>query len=240
MGKYAKWIGGGFGWALFGPIGALIGFALGSLIDSTKVYVGSTAQQKTTRGDFIMSLLVLVAAVMKSDGKVVKSELDYVKQYLLRSFGPEAASDAVLMLRDMLQQDIPLIDVCVQIRDHLNYSSRLQLLHLLYGIAHADGIVDQRELRTIEQIAHHLGISSIDNTSIKAMFIDETDSLYKILEVEEHASDDEIKKAYRRMAMKYHPDKVSHLGEDVRKTAEEKFKKINEAYEKIKKKRSIV
>ena len=60
------------------------------------------------------------------------------------------------------------------------------------------------------------------------------DDCYKILEVSPDASDDEVKKAYRVAAMKHHPDKVSHLGEDVRKKAEEKFAKVNEAYDKIK------
>ncbi len=71
------------------------------------------------------------------------------------------------------------------------------------------------------------------------MFVPETDSSYKILEIERTASNDEVKKAYRKMAMKYHPDKVSHLGEDYRKSADEKFKKVNEAYEKIKKERNM-
>ena len=83
------------------------------------------------------------------------------------------------------------------------------------------------------------GLLSSDFLSIKNMFIPETDSVYKILEVDPSATDDEVKKAYRRMAMKYHPDKVSHLGEDFRKIADEKFKKVNEAYEKIKKERNI-
>jgi DnaJ like chaperone protein len=72
------------------------------------------------------------------------------------------------------------------------------------------------------------------------MFIPETNSAYKILEVDPSVTNDELKKAYRKMAMKYHPDKVSHLGEDFRKTADEKFKKVNEAYEKIKKERNII
>jgi DnaJ like chaperone protein len=71
------------------------------------------------------------------------------------------------------------------------------------------------------------------------MFVPETDSSYKILEIEPAATDEEVKKAYRRMAMKYHPDKVSHLGDEFRKTADEKFKSVNEAYEKIKKERNM-
>ena len=86
----------------------------------------------------------------------------------------------------------------------------------------------------------YLGVASTDFLSIKNMFIPETDSSYKILEIDPSSSNDEVKKAYRKMAMKYHPDKVSHLGDDFRKTADEKFTKVNEAYDKIKKERNMV
>jgi DnaJ like chaperone protein len=177
---------------------------------------------------------------MKVDGKVVKSELDYVKQFFVRQFGHESAKEALVMLRDLLKQDIPLRDVCLQISRNMDYSSRLQLLHLLFGVAGADHSFHQSEISLIESISGYLGISSGDFLSIRNMFIPETDSAYKILEADPSATNDELKKAYRKMAVKYHPDKVSHLGEDFRKTADEKFKKVNEAYEKIKKERNII
>jgi len=144
------------------------------------------------------------------------------------------------MLRDLLKQEIPLRDVCAQISRNMDYSSRLQLLHLLFGVAGADQKFHPSEISLIESISNYLGISSGDFLSIRNMFIPETDSAYKILEVDPSVSNDDLKKAYRKMAMKYHPDKVSHLGEDFRKTADEKFKKVNEAYEKIKKERNII
>jgi DnaJ like chaperone protein len=122
----------------------------------------------------------------------------------------------------------------------MDYSSRLQLLHLLFNIAVADGMVNAAEIDAIEKMAGYLGIASSDYMSIRNMFVPETDSAYKILEIEPSATDDEVKKAYRRMAMKYHPDKVGHLGEEFRKSADEKFKKVNEAYEKIKKERNMI
>jgi DnaJ like chaperone protein len=187
-----------------------------------------------------MSLLVLVAAVMKADGKVVKSELDYVKQFFVRQFGQESAKEALLILKDIIKQDIPVRDICVQISRNMDYSSRLQLVHLLFNVSLADGRIHTSEIELLGKISSAMGIRSTDFLSIKNMFIPETDSSYKILEIEPTSSNDEIKKAYRRMAMKYHPDKVSHLGDDFRKTADEKFKKVNEAYEKIKKERNIV
>jgi len=242
MGNFGKFIGGGLGWVMGGPIGSLLGFLVGSMVDGSTDQTSdyTSIEQHTTPGAFGVSLLVLIAAVMKADGKVVKSELEYVKQFFIRQFGRERSREALLMLKDFLKQDIPVRDVCLQIGKNMDYSSRLQLLHLLFNLSIADGRMHSAEIEILERIYGYLGVASSDYLSIKNMFIPETDSSYKILEIEPSASNDELKKAYRRMAMKYHPDKVSHLGDDFRKSADEKFKKVNEAYEKIKKERNII
>ena len=238
MAKYGKWIAGGLGWAFLGPIGGVLGYLVGSAFDTVKIETGNTAGQ-TRQGDFVMSLLVLVAAVMKADGKVLRSELDYVKNYLVRSFGPVRASEAVAMLKDILAQNIQIEQVCNQIRANLDYSSRLQLMHFLFGIAQADGSISSPEQNIIDKISYYLGIQSGDYSSIKSMFVKDTDSSYKILGLDKSATDDEVKKAYRKMAVKYHPDKVSYLGEDVQKAAKEKFQKVSEAFDQIKKERGF-
>lgn len=244
MGKFGKWIGGGLGFALGGPIGGLLGFFIGSFVDSsTSVTWQQTNRRsvyRTTPGDFGVSLIVLIAAVMKADGKVLKSELDYVKRFFISQFGPETTHEALQLLRDMLKKDIPLRDVCTQIRNNMDYASRLQLIHILYNISAADNRFEPAEIKVIKSIADNLGISDSDYESIRNMFIPATDAAYRVLEVERTATDEELKAAYRRMALKYHPDKVSHLGEDFRKPAEEKFKAVNEAWEKIRKERNIV
>jgi len=239
MGKFSKWIAGGLGWAFFGPIGGLLGFALGSMMDNQAQQAIPGQQKQTTTGAYAMSLLVLVAAVMRADGKVVRAELDYVKQYFVKAFGHNAASEGIRMLGDLLKQEIPVRDVSLQIKQNLDYASRLQLLHFLFGISGADGMVHPDEIKAIEQIALYLGLSQNDINSIKYMFVPKTDSAYKILGVDRKANVEDLKKAYRKMANKYHPDKVSHLGEDFRIAAKEKFQKVNEAYSQIKKERKI-
>jgi len=240
MSKFGKWLGGGLGWAFGGPIGAIIGFAIGSVLDDTKIVTNTAGLlPQTEQGDFTSSLLVLCAAVMRADGNVLKVEIDYVKEFFVRHFGVEHTRQQMLVLREILKQPIPLQEVCLQIKQYMDYNSRVQLLHILFGIAASDGNVESRELETISTIGSLLGISAGDFNSIKAMFIKNTDSDYQILEITNSVSDDEIKKAYRKMAIKFHPDKVAHLGEDYRKDAEEKFKKVQEAYENIKKQRGI-
>ena len=246
MAKFGKWIGGGLGWAFGGgPIGALIGFAIGSAIDNATEGGKEYTSHKTRRAystkadDFSVSLLVLVAAVMKADGKILKSELDYVRKFFLKQFGSERTQQHLLTLREILKKDIPIQDVCLQIKTYTMHPARLQLLHLLFGVAAVDGEVHSTELRIISQIASALGISQKDYNSIKAMFLKEVNGDYKILEITKNATVEEIKKAYRKMAVKYHPDKVTHMGEEFQKSAKEKFQKVQEAYENIKKNRGF-
>jgi len=244
MVKIGKWIGGGLGFTLGGPLGALAGFVLGSVFDEAETILQKPEEItgnkiQITQGDYMFSLLVLVTAVLKADGRILRSELDYVKEFLKQNFGTEGAKQALVILRDLTQQNIPVTDVCIQIRKYVDHSSRLQLVHFLFGIANADGVLHPEELKLIRHISATLGISEADYNSIEAMFVPKTDWAYHILEIQQEATNEDIKKAYRKMALKYHPDKVSYLGEDVQKAANEKFQKLNEAYQAICKERGI-
>lgn len=242
--KFGKWLGSGLGWAFGGPLGAVLGFTLGSMFDASDVKddgqnrIGGTSSHSGI-ADFNVSLLVLSAAVMKSDGKTLKSELDFVKAFLTKQFGAKHAQEQILLLKEILKQEIPLHDVCAQIKQFMPHAQRLQIVHYLFGISNADGEVHELEMQTIHIIANYLGVRTADFESLKAMYFKDVTSDYKILEIEHSASDDEVKKAYRKMAIKFHPDKVASLGEEVQKAATEKFKKVQQAYENIKKKRGF-
>jgi DnaJ like chaperone protein len=240
---FGKWIGGTLGWTLGGPIGALAGFVLGTLFDISEKTDGNAkaypAGMRTTPNDYLFSLLVLVSAVLKADGKIMKSELNYVKEFFKVNFGVEGAQNALKVLQDLTKQNIPVTDVCQQIKNYMDYPGRLQLIHFLFGIAASDGEIHPDELKLIRQISENLGITTADYTSIEAMMIPKTDWAYDVLEISSAASNEEVKKAYRKMAVKYHPDKVSYLGEEVQQAANEKFKKVNEAYNLISTERGI-
>lgn len=251
MGNFTKWLGAGLGFTLGGPIGAAIGFAIGSFVDgfSEKDLVleqGEYQQKTRTRkqvntqsGDFEISLLVLASIVIKADGKIDQKELDFVRSQFLSMYGKERANNAFKLFKGIVKKEISARQVCMQIREHMSHASRLQLLHFLFGIAKADGFVTEIEVEEIKKIAGYLYINNRDYTSIKAMFYNESDNAYKILEITKSATDDEVKKAYRKMVKKYHPDKLQDLGEEHLKGAQQKFQSVQEAYDRIKKERGL-
>jgi DnaJ like chaperone protein len=247
-----KFFGAVIGWFLGRLDGAIAGFLLGAIFDefvnsrqgNAKSDGNSTIESilEQYTGDFNFILVSLTAAVMRSDGKTTRSELEYVKDFFVRQFGVEKAKQDLLMLREALKQDIPLDRICASARGKMNYHSRLQLMHYLFGIAYADGSFSGAEQMVLLRIGTYLEINPVDYKTVGAMFGGSTIShsrAYEILGIESNATEEEIKKAYRQMALKYHPDRVTHLGEDVRKAAEEKFKKIQEAYETVKKEKGF-
>ena len=237
-----KWIAGALGWAMFGPIGGILGYYFVSrierLIESAGVYGEEQSWNQGQRNSFLMSLLVLSAAVIKADGKTTSQELATLRTFFSRNFGPQAGNEAEEIVKEILTKDINLYEVCCQIRSCMDYSQRLQLYHYLVSLGSCDGLV-QGEIDALEVIASYIGLSKAEADSIFAQFRPSNDSNYRILEIDPSASDDDVKKAYRKMAVKYHPDKVATLGEDVQKAAEEKFKAMNQAYEAICKERGI-
>ncbi|MES2568365.1 MAG: TerB family tellurite resistance protein [Bacteroidota bacterium] len=248
-----KFIGAIIGYFFLGRsfFGAFIGFIVGSFIDnfaSVKVKGGNTDdvfsyyQQRASRnqGDFATMLIALSAAVMRADGKVLKVELDYIKTFFAQQFGPQFSSAHLQTLKHFVNGgEIPLEQICGDIKMRTQVEVRIQLLHYLFGIAKADGHVSDIEINLIDRISNLMGVPHSDFESLKNMFYRDSNSDYKILGIEVTATDDEVKKAYRQMAIRYHPDKVAAMGDEYQKGAQEKFQKIQEAYENIKKQRGM-
>ncbi len=232
--------------------GAFLGYFIGSSFDkfSTKninfsssgsnySYDANYYSQRLSQNDFATALLILSAAVMKADGKILKSELDYVKQFFKQQFSSHLSSKYISDFKDILKKDFVLSDVCSTINGSMPIRQRSLLIQYLFGIAQADGLVSDSEMKVIQRISSYFRISSIEFEQIKSLFYKDVSSYYKVLGIDESASNDEVKKAYRKMAIRHHPDKFSQLGEEQQKAAKNKFQKIQEAYEHIKKERSI-
>lgn len=280
-----KWIGGFLGWMTTGSIlGALAGYAIGSLLDDAFTGSDNNTQRETynnngsydegERNSFLFSMLVLMAYIIRADGKVMHSEMEVVRNFLRQNFGAEAEREGEAIILKIFEEQKrqgtaafreTIRKACIEIRMNMEYSIRLQLLDFLVLIAQADGRVTNDELAALREVGQAMGLSANDIESLLAMGSynnrrrygggnrqnsygssgggyqsqDELANAYKVLGISPTASDDEVKKAYRQMALKHHPDKVSTLGEDVKKAAEKKFQEINNAKDIIYKSRGL-
>lgn len=251
-----KWILGIGGLIMTRKIGVgILGFIIGSLVDGYQSSTSTTTRsrsrtggqdpfeyyrQQSSRYDIQTMLMALSAAVMNADGKVLKAELDYVKSFFSQQFGPRFTGEHLQILKHFLDtKQVPLQQICSDIKSRMPYEVRVQLIHYLFGIAKADGDVSQVEMSEIQRISTMLGVSGVEFESVKNMFYRNVDSDYKILGIESAATDEEVKKAYRKMAISFHPDKVVAMGVEYQKGAKEKFQQIQDAYEAIKKRRGF-
>lgn len=254
-----KWIGGILGFMTMGPLGALAGFALGSLLDintvsSNNTYGGAQTEEDCymgQRNSFLFSMLVMASYIIRADGRIMHSEMEYVRRFLRTNFGEAAVSqgeDILLKLfeqRKQMDKQNPMafkttIYECgAQIAANLTYEQRLQLLDFLINIAKSDGNVCREEIEALKEVAQSMGLSIKEVESMLNLNGGSLEEAYKVLEVEPSASNDEVRAAYRRLALKHHPDRVATLGEDVKKAAEEKFQQINNAKERIYKARGM-
>ena len=262
-----KWIGGFLCFINGGPLGAIAGFVLGWLFDAsvgdgTPLDYNNNEYNETAdgfasrrayegqRNTFLFSLLVLSAYIIRADGRVMHSEMEVVRRFLRQNFGEQAVAQGEQILlrifdqqkqmganafRDTIRQS------CQQIAANMDYSQRLMLVNYLVLIAQADGTVANEEMQALREIAYHLGLSAAD---IDSMFNlrnggNDLEAAYKVLGISPDATNDEVKAAFRKLALQHHPDRVASLGDDVRKAAEKKFKEINDAKERIYKARGL-
>ena len=241
-----KWIAAIIGYSIFRFPGAIIGFLLGSLFEGSSSSNGSRrsiftqSKQGVSPAEFELNLLSLASLVIKADGIVNQKELDFVRQYFVQAYGKEQANATFKVFNEEIKKkQLSAQKIAAFLRNRMRYESRLQIIHFLFSVAKADGQISDPEVREINNITGFLGINHRDFESIKAMFFSNPDSAYKILEIEKTANSDQIKKAYRTMVKKYHPDKLQHMDEVYRNGAEEKFRKVQEAYEQIQKERGF-
>ncbi len=229
-----KWIGAAAGWFFGGPIGGIIGYYVGKNIFTSKV---------DDKKAFEISLLILSSVVIKADGKVLNSELDYVKKFFTNTFGAKKSNEYFRMFNSLNKEDLnsKIRQVCLQLNTHVNHASRLEIIHFLFGVSAADNEIHAEEVVQIKRIATYINVNPYDFESIKSMFLkggaNNSEKWYTILEITKDATDKEVKKAYRKMAIKYHPDKLQGVSEDIKRLAEDKFLKVKEAYEQIMKTR---
>ena len=189
-----KWLGAAAGWFFGGPIGGIIGYYVGKNFFSEKI---------DSKKAFEISLLILSSVVIKADGKVLKSELEYVKKFFTKTFGAKKSNEYFRMFNSLNKQDLnsKIRQVCMQLNSHIQHSSRLEIIHFLFGVAASDNEIHPKEVETIKKIATYMNINPYDFESIKSMIVangsSNSEKWYKILGLTKNATDADVKKAYR-------------------------------------------
>ena len=233
--SFIRWIGAAIGYAIGEYNGAVLGFLIGWGVDklievASRSESSAASAASATIPDILRDVATLATALMKADGKITKGELAFARAFFRESFDEDGEREAVAIIRNLMNKDINVRYVCARVCEYMNMETRVRVLYFLFELAKADGNVSLKEVSFLELVAGLLGIDDDTFLSIKKTFYKEINLAYKALGVSPSATNEEIKKAYRRAALKYHPDRGG---------TEEKIKAINAAYESIKKERNL-
>lgn len=241
--------------SIAGPLGTLFGGFLGHLFDRAveerraagafSPGFGFTADPfSQAQVNFLTCLIGLAVAVANTEGRVRQSQIDAMKAFFREHlpYGP-ADQELIQRLIDGMYLERDRIDVaalCAYYRGTTSPEARLLLLRLLLQIAEADREgVSRAEEEMIRRIAALLGIPDPFYRQARAERARGAGRAYEILGIRPSASAEEVKAAYRKLAMENHPDRVASLGPELVKVAEEKFKAIQEAYDEVRREKGF-
>lgn len=245
--------------ALINFLGALLFSGLAGILLFIALFWGVTywiqkqvssyeSSQTESHNRFVWLLIHILINIAKIDGNVTKEEISTIQQFF--QYNLRYSQTQMMWVKDLIKEAISsaitLDGLLQEFRNTFAYEPRLILLELIYQVLYTKPIVPDNELEIARNIARFLEISSYDQRTIEAKYMyrsrqaaeasrDSAGQYYAVLGLEPGADMEAIKKAYRNLSMTYHPDKVSHLGEEFRNVAEEKMKEINAAYDYFKK-----
>lgn len=248
--SYIKWVFMVIGAIKFKWLGAFLGFFTGLYIENiltngVKHYFNSGNDENAytrsiTFTSYQNNLLILIAAILRSNQVITKAQSFYILKYFFRQFGERNGKALYQKLKETIRLDLDLQTATVFMASTTNRDGKIQIITFLFGIAFIDNILLPNEKTVLENIARAIGLTQNDFESIisqakqRKTFVSTTkyvsvSSHYNVLGIKENSSNDEIKKAYRKLVLEYHPDRTKLDP----KIAAQKFQEVQEAYDKI-------
>lgn len=239
--------------------GALLGYWLGSMVDmllSHYFFKPKAAEQSRTYGSYtsysrqnasLRALMATFAHVIHADGRIMHSEMEYVRRFLRTNYGEDYALAGEQTLLELFREKknmtenawlLTLAESCALLRMQMSPTQRMQLIQVLVQIAAADGTISEAELQSIRTLAVNMGLNAdvVDAYTKRRPTV--TDD-YRTLGISPTATDEEVRQAYRKLALQHHPDRVANQGEAAKAKAERTFRQITEAKERIFKARGL-
>ncbi|MDH3998525.1 MAG: TerB family tellurite resistance protein [Desulfuromonadales bacterium] len=244
MSWFGKLMGGSVGFMFGGPIGALVGVSLGHALIDDKVRAGYAERGNLTNQEqrqtvFFTVTFALLAKMAKADGRVCESEIAAVRCFMQDKLRLNSALQqfATTVFNEAKENNTPFEEYARQFGEvfQADPQIRMMLYEMLFTVALADDVLHPAEDAMLRAAPGLLGLSGKSYETVRRQFVSDLSHHYAMLGLEDGASQTEVKKAYRKLANEYHPDKVIAKGlpEDFVEFAEGKFREINEAYEAI-------
>ncbi len=231
-------------------------------------YLGNEMRLFFYIGDLGISIVKLFLVVLKAKGSLTDRDLDVLENYFSKEYKPEVGKEVREFVRKNFRKRYNLKIICREMTEVLSGKERVQLITQLFRFCNYTGGITKNQKKIIKTIAKELKISETYYAKIEDKFFQhqkkqekkeqanrqksyknyrrtQTSRTYSLsfayneLGVHSTISNSDLKKVYRSLAMKYHPDRWAHKGNSERQKAKEKFQRINNAYSLIKKSRNM-
>ena len=239
MSIWGKIIGGTTGFALGGPLGAIIGMMIGGSFDRSARKFSSSNQisQQQKQNVFALCIIVLSAKIAKADGQVTKEEIYTFKEKF--NIQSEEMSEVSKIFNEAKKSSFGFKNIANQVGNLFSDNKVLleQLLNNLFYIAEADGLTSINELEVLRSISQSFHFNETDFQRIFHSRLNNKESdPYKILGVTREDSDNNIRKKWIELSKEHHPDYLIAKGmpKEFIKEANKELSSINLAYDKIK------
>lgn len=259
MSWFGKVIGGSLGMMIFGPLGAILGAAIGHQFDEkenkeevygkTDYFSGELNQGEKAQMMFFVTTFTILGKMAYADGKFSSQEISSFNKILNETFNISGKqADLAYKIFIEAQSEQYQYEEILEQFNRLFYNDeemRLLILELMIKLAMADNIFHKLEQDLLNKARQTFRITDIDYDNLLKKYMSfsvSEEKHYAVLGCKKTDSIDDIKSKYRKLVIEFHPDKVIAKGmpDEFVKFAQDKFREIQDAYEQIKKERNFV